>query len=60
MQKELGNEPEDEAKKRAHTTIPVLRKRGDNRDYIEKGLTPYSLTERILIPQLYVLRKYPL
>ena len=45
---------------RLHTTTPVLRKSGDNRDYITKGLTPYSIAERILIPQLYVLSKYPL
>ena len=31
-----------------------------NRDYIKKGLTPYSIAERILIPQLYVLSIYPL
>ena len=43
-----------------HTTTPVLGKRGDNRDYIEKGLTPYSIAERFLIPQLYVLSKSPL
>ena len=43
-----------------HTASPVFRKRSDNRDYIKKGMTPYSIAERILIPQLYVVGNYPL
>ena len=31
-----------------HATPPVFRKRSDNRDYIKKGLTLYSIAERIL------------
>ena len=45
-----------------HTATPVivLRKWADNMDYIKKDLAPYSIAERILIPQLYGLSKYPL
>ena len=55
----LGTELRKELLK-LHTAPPVFRKRSDNRDYIKKGLTSYSIAERILIPQLYVLGNYPL
>ena len=38
----------------------MLRERADNIVYTPKGLTPYPLAERTLVPQLYVLSKYTL
>ena len=44
-----------------HTTwVTVLRERANNIDYIKNDLISYSIAKRILIPQLYVLSKYPL
>ena len=40
--------------------VTVLRERANNIDYIKNGLISYSIAERILTPQLYVLSKYPL
>ena len=42
-----------------HTTTPitVLRKRTQNIVSPKKGLTPYPIAERTLIPKLYVLSK---
>ena len=59
----LSNNPHwagSRARKEEMSLGTKLWKSGDNRDYITKGLTPYSIAERILIPQLYVLSKYPL